>query len=295
MKLTLGSDPEMHIFDNEKQKIVSSIPILKRDKHNPIQLAGGVKLYADNVLAEIAHPPVCSPDEGVSLFRTIFKSVREFLGSRYSLLAQAAHVYDKDELGLPTKDAAGEETNPAWATGCNPNNDAYIERQNPRVDFRDGLRTGSFHIHVGHDKLVTMQDKAEAAKLLDIYVGCPSVIFDRDPTASSRRRYYGRAGEFRDTPYGVEYRTLGNYPLRTPEMTKLVFDLVCHACTHIEAGTVKDVLSIKNIQQSAQLAINGGDASIAKKVIDRSHTPASLIMRINQAYEVPSFEKAWGL
>ncbi len=295
MKLTLGSDPELLMFDKEKKKIVSSIPILKRDKHNPIQLAGGVKLYADNVLAEIAHPPVQSSEEAVSMFKMIFASVREHLGSRYSLVAQAAHVYGQEELGERTINHLGEEDNPAWATGCNPNNDAYMERENPKVDFRDGLRTGSFHIHLGHEKLVTMDDKAAAVKLLDIMVGCPSVIFDKDPTGLQRRRYYGRAGEFRSTPYGIEWRVLGNYPLRTPDMTKLVFDLVAHAAAHIEAGTVKDVLSIKNIQSQAQSAINSGEDTVARKVMERAHMPAALLMRINQAYEVPELEKAWGL
>jgi hypothetical protein len=201
MKITFGSDPELMLVDNQRGgKIVSSIPVLKKDKKDPIMLGNGVKLYADNVLAEIAHPPVNTSEEAVDKFRSIFAMVKEFLGSRHSLLAQSAHVYGLDELG-PKKD-----DNWAWATGCNPNLDAYAERENPKVNFNDGLRTGSFHIHLGHEKLKTMFEKADAVKLMDVYIGCASILFDRDNTSPLRRQYYGRAGEFRATPYGVEWR-----------------------------------------------------------------------------------------
>ena len=147
-------------------------------------LDGGIKLYYDNVLAEIAHPPVRSSEEAVEMFRSIFTRTKEHLGSRYSLHAQAAHEYDSEQLGPRS------EENPAWAIGCNPNLDAYLERENPKVEFSDGLRTGSFHIHLGHDSIPTMDDKANASKLLDIFVGAASVLFDKDPTAGSRRKYW---------------------------------------------------------------------------------------------------------
>lgn len=284
-KITIGSDPELHLQDNETGKIVSAIPILKKDKHNPIVLSGGTKLYYDNVLAEISHSPVANAEDGVKKFREIFSNVQKFLGPRYTLLPQAAHTYDKDQLKDKT----------CWETGCNPNLDAYAEMENPRVEFKDGLRTGSFHIHLGHPKLKTMYEKADAIKMMDVYLGCSSVIFDKDPTAGKRRKYYGRAGEFRPTDYGLEYRPLGNYPLRTPAMTKLVFDLVEYCAGHVERGTVKDVINIKGIQKVTQWAINDNDPKEAMKVLDKAALPHALLERVKQTYEVPAFREAWGL
>lgn len=284
-KITLGSDPELHLFDHERGRIVSSIPVLKTDKHDPILLPGEVRLYADNVLSEIAHPPVFTSDEAVAKFRDIFSLVRDYLGRRYSLVAQAAHTYDAEEVSHPK----------AREAGCNPNFDCYREEENPKLEFTDGMRTGSFHVHLGHEKLVTMTDKANAAKLMDVYVGCASILFDKDPTALARRKYYGRAGEFRPTDYGVEWRVLGNFPLRTPEMTKLVFDLVMWATSHIDNGTMLDVLKMNGIQHDTQLAINTCDASLARHVLVNAGLPHTLMSRAEREYATPAMEIAWGI
>lgn len=51
--------------------------------------------------------------------------------------------------------------------------------------------------------------------LMDLFVGIPSVLIDRDPNASSRRMMYGKAGDFRYQPHGIEYRTLSNFWLKS--------------------------------------------------------------------------------
>lgn len=282
-KITLGSDPEIHLRDNYTGRIVSSIPVLKRDKTNPILLAGKTRLYHDNVLTEIAHEPVESPKEAIVKFKDIFARVQEFLGPRYSLVPTACHVYDKEHLKEKT----------CWETGCNPNLDAYREMENPKVEFTSGLRTGSFHVHLGHEKLKTMFEKGDFIKLMDIYLGCSSVIFDKDKTARKRRDFYGRAGEFRCCPYGVEFRVLGNYPLRSPELTELVFDLAVYCASHIDGGTVKDVITIKGIQTKAQLAINTMNQEVAEQVLKIAALPHALLSRVNQTYKAPESTEAW--
>lgn len=285
MKLTLGSDPELMLV-NGQGKIVSSIPVLKTDKNNPIKLRNGVKLYSDNVLAEIAHPPFRSAEEAVEKFRSIFLDVREFLGNSHALLAKAAHVYPPEELKEPA----------AREAGCNPNYDCYARGENPKVIFSGGLRTGSFHIHLGHDKLKTLEDRENAVKLLDIYVGCPSIVFDMDKSSPERRKYYGRAGEFRPTDYGVEWRVMGNYALRSPTLTRLVFDLVEHAAQRIEDGSWKEVLNLPKIQADTQVAINFNNKALAAQIINKSGISSKLVERIKAQKEVPdSIFQAWGL
>lgn len=45
-EITLGSDPELFLYDTEQKKIVSAIPVLgKHDKYNPIDLGDGIKMY----------------------------------------------------------------------------------------------------------------------------------------------------------------------------------------------------------------------------------------------------------
>lgn len=43
---------------------------------------------------------------------------------------------------------------------------------------------------------------------MDIYLGLTSTILDDD---DKRKMYYGTPGRYRDTSFGVEYRTLSNY------------------------------------------------------------------------------------
>jgi hypothetical protein len=56
-------------------------------------------------------------------------------------------------------------------------------------------------------------------------VGNTSVLLDRNPLSAERRRVYGRAGEFRLTNYGVEYRVLSNFWLKSYTIFSLMFAL----------------------------------------------------------------------
>lgn len=55
---------------------------------------------------------------------------------------------------------------------------------------------------------------------MDIYLGLPSVLIDSD---SERRKLYGKAGSFRTTPYGLEYRVLGGYMMSSPYIGKFLW------------------------------------------------------------------------
>lgn len=290
LKTTLGSDPELLLFDLHQGKIVSAITVLGRDKHDPIDLGDGIKMYSDNVLVEAAFPPADSKQGILDSFRKVFSRMKNQLGERYTLLPMASHVYADDELKEPV----------AWESGCSPNYDVYARKSNLPADFTNGLRTGSFHIHIGNadwkkkdcsQKLLTLESKEQAIKLLDIFVGVSSVIFDRDPTAHARRRLYGKAGEFRPTPYGVEYRVLGNFPLRSPAATMLVFDLVDLALDHVRSDTEKDALAMFK-EEEVRSAINDHDVGLAEMIC--SALPDHLQEAIHKDYDA-DFSKAWSL
>lgn len=280
---TLGSDPEMMLFDTVKGRIVSSIPVLQRDKHNPIDLGNGAKMYADNVLVETAFPPATTKEGFITTLRSVLSRMQDSIGENYRLIPQSSHVYPEDEL----QDKSAKES------GCNPNYDVYARTMNKPAPFSSGLRTGSFHIHVGHEKLLNPETKDKAIKLLDIYLGCGSVVFDRDDTSPARRALYGKAGEFRPTPYGVEYRVLGNFALRSPKTTELVVDLVVKAMEHIINGT-EDRLIALIPEEDVVNSINNNMRGLAKSVLLRAGLDKETFARINRHYN-PTFYKAWGL
>jgi hypothetical protein len=283
MGITLGSDPEMMLWDKDQKKIVSSIPILKRDKHCPIDLGDGMKMYADNVLVESAFPPATTKEDFVRTIREAIVRMQDKLGERYSLLPQSAHLYDDDEL----KDKS------CWESGCNPNYDVYARKVNMPAKFESGLRTGSFHIHIGSDKLMAPDQKDRAIKILDIFLGCASVVFDGDQTSQARRALYGKAGEFRPTPYGVEYRVLGNFALRSPKMTELVVDLVGYSMEQIYRDKADEIIAATD-QDNIVQAINSGMKGLAKSILQSSGLPRDLFERVNKQYN-PNFNVAWGV
>ncbi len=264
---TLGSDPEMMLFDAKNEKMVSAIAVLKNDKDHPSDLGDGIKMYADNVLVECAFPPALSKDAFIETMRKALQRMVLALGPDYRLHPQAAWTYSEEALSDPR----------AWKIGCNPNFDAYIGRENEIKDFgKLRLRTGSCHIHIGNADwkqggdlpLLKRKDKLNAIKLLDLFVGVPSVVFDKDFTAIERRKLYGKAGEFRPTPYGVEYRVLGNFVLRNPRLMELVLDLVNLAMDHIREGTADDVLKAIN-PEVVQDVINCGSAVGAQAIMNK--------------------------
>lgn len=253
--MTLGADPEFMLYDMEKGKIVSAIGVLKNDKYTPIDLGEGRKMYADNVLVEFSFPPSDCIDKFIESIRSVLQAGQKQLGQQYRLVAKAAHVYDEEELADPK----------AREGGCSPNFDVYAQTANLPPAFEGGLRTGSFHIHIGSSQLQTRERKDMMIKALDCWLGLASVAFDTDPTALKRRKLYGKAGEFRPTGYGVEYRVLGPYAIKSPELVRLCSGIVVDAiCDVLRHNADKPYRPFERYNETAiKAAINNGDSNSA--------------------------------
>jgi hypothetical protein len=288
---TLGADPELFVFSHEKNRIVSSIPVVIKDKHDPIDLGDGVKMYADNVLLETSFPPSDSKDGAINTIKSALTKIQDWLGRKHSLVAQASHVFTSDEIGVKP-DLMRGQLPVEWEIGCNPSWSAYTRKQKIPDPFTSGLRSGSFHIHVGSPILDDILMKEAAIKMFDLMVGCPSVIFDKDETSLARRMLYGKAGEFRPTDYGVEWRVLGNYALRSPQLTELVFDLIDYAMEMMQVGNHKFILDHADMNL-VQTAINTGNKTLAEVAI-KKWIPAGFVARIHSA-KTPDLHRDWSL
>ncbi len=292
---TLGCDPECHLVDNDTGQIVSAIPVLQRDKHNPIDLGDGARAYFDNVLVEFGIAPSNTKEEMLERLKVALTRLHEHLGPRYSLLPRAGHVYSDAEL------APSDLGNP-WEIGCCPSVDCYREALVAPSAFPSNLRTGSFHIHVGnrdwqgeHDgRLLDYNSRHDMIKLLDVFVGLGSVLYDLDDTTPERRKLYGAAGSLRVTPYGCEYRVLSPGPLKSREMTNLTLDLTNHAISHIANRTEKDVLRLTD-SAKVELAINTCDVALAESILTDVKLPADLMTRVKQTYPDVGIREGWGL
>lgn len=92
-----------------------------------------------------------------------------------------------------------------------------------------------------------------------MYLGVPSVIKDRD---KRRRLLYGKAGCFRLTSYGVEYRVLSGAMMKDTSTLHFVFNQVCKALNGCRANS--DLANSVDICK----AINDSDINIAKAIIN---------------------------
>lgn len=195
--------------------------------------------------------------------------------------------------------------------GCNRSFNVYGDE--PVIpDGREMLmRSAAGHIHLGNLNSLKQGGALEPAKLipvLDLMVGIPGVLLDRDPAQAERRQFYGRAGEFRTPPHGVEYRTLSNFWLRHNRLSSLMFAQAKNACNLLFTSTLRDgyggytnlysegyqELIGKADPQRVQEAINRNDFDMAKSLFDEVVRPVIEKMDtgtgLNARY-LPSFDK----
>lgn len=309
---TIGTDPEFMLIKDGK--IHSAIGIVHGRTDNRIEISGH-QFYYDNVLAECAVKPAESKEEFLSNLRECLQIYSEMV-SPFELLTQASHHFSDDQLDHPD----------ARKAGCAIEWCAYqIKAMKPPVEeIENGsFRTCGGHVHIGSE--VCSEDgplQICSIYMLDLLLGVPSIWLDDDPTSISRRSLYGAAGRYRvaggDNPYGIEYRSLSNFWLKSPKLASLIYDLSMLAIDWCENGTVEQLWSFDfdlflelqdNFYQAytpsydikqLQLAINDSNKVLAKPFLDMvlSMMPQELCKQVQASLntkEYGSFKQEWKL
>jgi len=215
MYFSMGSDPEMMLVRDGKY--FSAISIVPGDKYERHEI-GKHQFYYDNVMAECAVAPGNNRKHTIGNFQDCFQKFAKLV-KPYTLVVQASQNYPVSELEHPE----------AKRIGCDPEYCVYelAEVKPPEVEFiSSNLRTAGGHIHLGNRML---QDDEMACyftvRMLDLFIGIPSVLIDKDKTSAARRKLYGKAGRFRKPDHGVEYRSLSNFWIGSPKLVGLVYDI----------------------------------------------------------------------
>jgi hypothetical protein len=292
-KFTIGGDPELMLQDLTG-KVISSIPVLKRDKYNPIILdkKNAIKCYADNSCLEYAFAPSTNKKDFVNKYRLAFQKGQKYLGKNYRLLVKSAHVFEENQLeaayGIDPKEI-----------GCNPEFSHWEQKVNDLGTFGNStMRSGSSHIHVGNPKLVDFDTRHNALAMIEIFLGCASILWDNDPSSILRREKYGSSGSFRVTEYGFETRFMSNYMLNSPRLVELAYDLLEYSLSHIFNDTYKDVLKKINVED-VKSSINLCNKELAEKILIQAKLPKDLFNRVKEEskknYSTKDFYKNWDI
>lgn len=240
-----GADPELFLIDYAG-KYRSAIGLIGGTKENPRPLdAYGSAVQEDNVAVEFNIIPSMTKEQ----FRKNVQFVLSYLQLHAASMALQlaivpAVLFDEDEL----------QTDAAKQFGCDPDFNVWTKERNPRPHLEgemSRLRSCGGHIHVSWDN-PNKSDQVDMVKTMDLFLGCPSIQYDGDKL---RRSLYGKAGAFRFKDYGIEYRTLSNFWIKSPDMVDWAYDQAEKAVDYLNGGGVIDDEHIPLIQET----INSGN------------------------------------
>jgi hypothetical protein len=253
--LSLGSDPEF--FITRDGIFYPSCGIIGGTKEvpKPLKESGieGLSIQEDNVAVEITTAPCTSKEMFVNNITNSIEYLPKAFPKEYELsLSKAASAYfDPKYL----------DTEQARTFGCDPDVDAYTGKLN---EISDSAKTTNFrtcggHVHIGIEGGKDMPKllMRKFIKLLDLYLGVPSLVLDKDV---ERRKLYGKSGSFRYKPYGCEYRVLSNFWVFEPKLIAWVWDSVQRAAEHFNSNEPIDFRKVK-------MAIDGRDMEIVEMLI----------------------------
>jgi hypothetical protein len=262
-----GCDPE--IFLRKGGKLVDSSEVVPED---------GIKTYAggpvyvvrDGVQAELqpTHSHTCR------------EVVRDEIRSALAMLKHACGL--THEIDFTPVVEIDEETyeslpDPSKKLGCMPSRNVYGQAEDIS-GTSTRTRSAGGHIHLGLDGRFIEDDEYERSGkvfdgwqkrpleslvvLLDILLGNSAVLLDRNEGAVKRRRFYGRAGEYRTPIHGLEYRVLSNFWLRAPLLWSLVSGIARQAVILWWDNKIDEVVRLVEIAD-IQNAINHNDRDLA--------------------------------
>lgn len=260
----MGCDPEF-FFKNKANEIVGAEKIIP-----PKGLTtGGGKIIIDGVQAEINPSPSTCRESLAYNISQIFNHLANQLKTHPDITVDFSQnvKLKKEEL-----DSLSEENK---KFGCAPSYNIYPSKLNlAAVDATKMLQRGAGgHIHLslangGKYSSLLHEQATLIVSLLDVLLGNTFVLLDRDPGNVTRRKLYGRAGEYRLPKHGLEYRTLSNFWLRHMTLMSLAFGLA-RTATQI---ALEDFIPINGYesQHLAQEVLDNVKLSQVKRAINKN-------------------------
>jgi len=242
--VTFGSDPELFFVKNGQ--IVPSNDVITTD---------GGDVTRDGFQLELnPQGHTCREIAGSNIARALFRAeeIASNIGAELSIA-----------VGVTVGDEAWKKsTFETRRFGCNPTSNVYQKINRLATGMRIRFRSGAGHIHIGGLNAHEKADLPTIVKLMDIIGGNTAVLIDRDENNAHRRKYYGRAGEYRPKQYGLEYRVFSNFWLRHYVLWSMASGLLRNAVGIYRAGLADDLIKRFDMVKVRE-AINTNDKALA--------------------------------
>lgn len=208
---------------DEKIRTIKPEPRDKFDGSQNISGTGHHALFRDGYMLEVNVPATTCRGLQLNDVKMALWHAQQRLGDNYALITVPSIEVDLKDLADAPDDSR--------TFGCDPAASAYNggKLSSAVIDaMTHPLRYAGGHLHfschessssqgfygAGYKAMLDEKLQPFLVRLFDVFIGVPfSVIFDR-PEQYLRRKYYGKAGEYRRQKYsggyaGVEYRVLG--------------------------------------------------------------------------------------
>jgi len=271
--LSMGSDPECFVV-NEDNEVIPSYEFLKsRDENDTTSIEGHIMgssaiqypqpIFWDGFQAEFnVQANTCLGWMHDSLF----------LGLRS--LAEKAKKYDKNakltiQSTLDINPRIMQDAKPEHVEfGCMPSFNIYGHEGIKKAGRDVPYRSAGGHIHFGFGDLKRDKPKFERyVKTLDKILGVSCVSLFAKYDKAERRKMYGLAGEYRTPKHGLEYRTLSNAWLSHPLISNMVFELARRCLSMVDADLENqwDATEEETID-----CINNCDVELAREILARN-------------------------
>lgn len=267
---TIGCDPEFFLKERKSGKLISAIPFVTGTKECPMPLPKGGNIQRDNVAVEIATDPASSIDQFVANIKNTLSEAVKTLPKDTEIVALPSACFDKEQLVDPE----------AQRFGCDPDYNAWTMYENEKPCAADEtFRSCGAHIHVGttgNDEnkfLLDIEGKIATVKIMDCIHGIISTVLDSGKEAVDRRQLYGKPGAHRvKWEYGVEYRVLSNYWLKSPVTVMLMYSLTKDVLDIVREGKADALIEAMG-EHEVQNTIMSGDSQAAMKMIENYVLP----------------------
>ena len=308
VSVTLGCDPEF-FFVNGKGQVVGSEKVLPTeglkfnndnygyfdgDNNKPIFIVDGVQ-------AEL-NPGECTcrallGNDVHACFLQLRKLLKKNKKANLKISFDPLVELSKKEL-----DSLSDRSK---VFGCAPSKNIYMNRNSARIKVDPAVyrkRSAGGHVHLGTDHRAVrtiLKNTKTMVPLLDLIVGNTCVLIDRHDGNVERREVYGRAGEYRIKPYGLEYRTLSNFWMRSYQLFSFVLGLSRQTVEMVYQSTKENdyVTALLSAvpREDVIRAIQKNDFDLAYQNFKKIQPILEMITPVNESEKSGWYNQHWPL